>query len=237
MESKQRLPTGIPELDAIMGGYPIGRSFLISGEAGTGKTILALHFTLEAVKMGKKVVFLATEETPEDLKRQASGFGWDLEPAEKEGLLEIRRVLDSRVAEAKYEYAGHSSAQELGKLINLVPPGTDNLVIDNMGVYALGMDIKKFREQIDFFTYELGSRGITTLMICDNAIGEAHRDVATYSVFGAIWLSKRNNPYTDVRERVMEIVKVRDHSVPIDYIMFDIADDGIQIQSRGERTS
>ena len=40
----ERISTGVDELDALIQGYPKGKTFLISGEAGAGKTILALHF-------------------------------------------------------------------------------------------------------------------------------------------------------------------------------------------------
>jgi len=53
----ERLSTGIDELDALIQGYPKGKSFLISGDAGTGKTILALHFLNACCKEGLKSIY------------------------------------------------------------------------------------------------------------------------------------------------------------------------------------
>jgi KaiC/GvpD/RAD55 family RecA-like ATPase len=44
MKNMERISTGVDGLDALVQGYPKGKTFLISGEAGAGKTILALHF-------------------------------------------------------------------------------------------------------------------------------------------------------------------------------------------------
>jgi KaiC/GvpD/RAD55 family RecA-like ATPase len=54
-------------------------------------------------------------------------------------------------------------------------------------------------------------------------------EVALYSVDGAIRLMKRNNPYTDSRERALEVVKMRRTPTPVDYVTFEIGEEGIEI--------
>jgi len=51
----ERISTGVDGLDALIQGYPKGKTFLVSGEAGAGKTILALHFFLNACKTKKRL--------------------------------------------------------------------------------------------------------------------------------------------------------------------------------------
>jgi len=55
------------------------------------------------------------------------------------------------------------------------------------------------------------------------------KEVALYSVHGAIRLMKRDNPYTDSRERAMEIVKMRSTAAPIEYMVYEIGKSGINI--------
>ena len=76
-----RLSTGISKLDKkLQGGYPAGESILITGEPGTGKTILGIQFLHQACVEGKKCMMIATEETPEKILLHAKMLGFDLEP-------------------------------------------------------------------------------------------------------------------------------------------------------------
>lgn len=85
----ERVKTGIPGLDEIMhGGIPAGQSVLLSGTAGTGKTILASQFLyVGAKKYKEKGVYLSFEEPSESIKKNALNFGWDLTPLEKDEMM------------------------------------------------------------------------------------------------------------------------------------------------------
>ena len=76
-----KLPTGIVGFDQIAnGGIPEGRSTLLSGTAGSGKTVMALQFLLAGVRdYGENGVFVTFEEAPADLMQNVRSFGWDLE--------------------------------------------------------------------------------------------------------------------------------------------------------------
>jgi len=84
----QKLTTGIPGFDHISkGGLPVGRTTLLSGTAGSAKTVLAVQFLAEGiVKAGESGVFVTFEETPEDIRRNMLGFGWPIGKWEQEGL-------------------------------------------------------------------------------------------------------------------------------------------------------
>ena len=75
-----KAPTGIPGLDEITrGGLPAGRPTLVCGAAGSGKTLLAIEFLVRgAVEYGEPGVFMAFEETAEDLAANVRSLGFDL---------------------------------------------------------------------------------------------------------------------------------------------------------------
>ena len=75
-----RLETGIPGVDALTrGGFPLGRSTLVGGSAGTGKTIMASQFLIAGIERYEQPgVFVALEETPSDLQDNMRGLGWDI---------------------------------------------------------------------------------------------------------------------------------------------------------------
>ncbi len=87
--SSERITSGIPELDQMLGnqGYFRGSSILVSGTAGTGKTSLATHFAQAACKRGEKVLFVSLEESHMQIIRNMRSIGIDLEPWVKKELL------------------------------------------------------------------------------------------------------------------------------------------------------
>src|SRR5688572_9790557 len=89
--SNERVSSGVPRLDTMLGGkgYYRGSSILVSGTAGTGKTSLSAHFAHETCKRGERCLYLAFEESPQQLLRNMRSIGLELEPYLKKGLLRI----------------------------------------------------------------------------------------------------------------------------------------------------
>ncbi len=92
-ESEQppaRCKTHITKLDEILGpGIPLGSSLLVSGVAGTGKTVFGLEFLYRGAKADEKGILFSFEETDERLRAAALGLGWDLEHEIARGMIEI----------------------------------------------------------------------------------------------------------------------------------------------------
>ena len=73
---KKRLSTGIAGLDPLIeGGLPEGKSYLITGESGTGKSILCMQFILKGLLDGEKAVYVAVDEKPADILEEAASLG------------------------------------------------------------------------------------------------------------------------------------------------------------------
>jgi circadian clock protein KaiC len=88
--SQTRCKTHITRLDELLGpGIPWGSSLLISGVAGTGKTVLSLEFIYRGAKAGEKGILFSFEETEERLRAAAQGLGWDLDREIDRGMVEI----------------------------------------------------------------------------------------------------------------------------------------------------
>ena len=79
LEDAPRLSTGIPGLDRMLGGGLLsGRPYLITGGNGSGKTLLALSFLREGLRLGEEVLLVATDEPPSEIVENVRAFGWDL---------------------------------------------------------------------------------------------------------------------------------------------------------------
>jgi circadian clock protein KaiC len=86
----ERVTSGIPELDEMCGGGFFRDSIiLLSGATGTGKTLTATQFLAAGAGKGEKCLFLAFEESREQLFRNAHGWGMDFENLERQGFLKV----------------------------------------------------------------------------------------------------------------------------------------------------
>jgi circadian clock protein KaiC len=85
-----KLATDIRGLDCILeGGLPQGRTTIVNGGPGTGKTVLAMEFLYRGAMTGEPGVFLSFEERVEDLRANAAAMGMDLAALEKTGRLKV----------------------------------------------------------------------------------------------------------------------------------------------------
>jgi circadian clock protein KaiC len=101
----------VPGLDVITnGGIPEGRSTLLVGKSGTGKTILALQAAAHLARTGTKVILLAVEESPADLITTADALGFEFTELIEEGTLRVSdatRPMDGpMVVSGEYDISG-----------------------------------------------------------------------------------------------------------------------------------
>lgn len=88
-----RIKSGIPGLDAMMGGgMNQGDASLILGPSGVGKTIFGLRWIAEALEHGEHCLYVTFQDTADQLVSIAADFGWDLGSARESGQLVISQV-------------------------------------------------------------------------------------------------------------------------------------------------
>jgi len=87
--SSERISTGIPRLDAMLGGQGFfrGSSILLTGTPGTGKTSTAAFFAQAAARRGERALYFAFEESPSQIMRNMQSIGLRLEPWIQRGWL------------------------------------------------------------------------------------------------------------------------------------------------------
>jgi circadian clock protein KaiC len=95
--SSERIATGIPRLDSMLGGLGFfrGSSILLTGTPGTGKTIIASNFAQAAARRGERVLFFSFEESPNQIIRNMHSIGLRLAPLVKGGLLRFHSARPS----------------------------------------------------------------------------------------------------------------------------------------------
>ena len=78
--SDQRISTGIAGLDLLLhGGFVKGRTYLLTGDTCTGKTIACLQLLQQALSQGEKAVYVTVDERPSEITDSALSFSWNLQ--------------------------------------------------------------------------------------------------------------------------------------------------------------
>ena len=229
----ERLQTGVSELDQILGGFPVGKTVLVTGDPGTGKTIFGLQFANTSCIQGLKAVYISTEESAADLRLQGKSFGWDLESFEKTGTLRFVELSEYRAKEIETALSISIDAVKgnFAELLEHLPEDTQVLILDSLGSHTANLSAHEFRDRFDLLVHNLAHMGITVIVILDSVTSKEFNDIALFSAYGAIQLLKRENPYTGRRERVMDIVKMRNTKTPIQLLAYEISSKGIVVTS------
>lgn len=100
--------------DMLGGGVYESTTTLISGGTGSGKTLLALSFLVDAARRGIPGLHVSFEESPRQIKRNAREFGWEIEDLMRRRLLEFLHVSPSELDVDRHAFVIKERADALG---------------------------------------------------------------------------------------------------------------------------
>jgi circadian clock protein KaiC len=228
---QRRLSTGVPELDAMMGGgIPEGDSVLVAGSSGTGKSILATQFIAEGLRQGEPGIVAVFEERPHEYVRRAAGLGMDLETPQKLARLEILylRPMDLSVDETLHEI-----------LDAVQRTGAKRLAIDSLAGFEMALAPgfrADFRESLYRMIAALTGTGVTILSTIEMQETFTEFPVTPFAIsFLTDDIVRMRYVSLDGQLRkVMSVIKMRggDHSK--DIREYEITSRGLEIGGRFE---
>ncbi|MDG6219954.1 MAG: ATPase domain-containing protein [Candidatus Thermoplasmatota archaeon] len=168
----KRLSSGITGLDKLIGGgFPENTASLISGPAGSGKTIFCLHFLLEGAKQGERGLYISLEESREELERAMEGFTLDLKKMKEQGMIrfidlgEMRRDLD--LERRKKMVAFNTLSSTLSRMIEETK--ATRLVVDSLSAAGLPYrSSEELREDLFCFVRDLKDQKVSSLLISES---------------------------------------------------------------------
>lgn len=164
-----RVPTGIPGVDHILkGGLFAGRSYMLAGCAGTGKTIFSLQWLLEGLKHGGSCLFVTLTEPGADLGDNVESFGWKLDGIAIEDL--TPQDTDPSTVADEYQIFPPSEVEQQsywGKLYAAVQKHRpDRLVVDSLTqLRYVATDEFQFRKNVLQLVTFLRRMGCTSLLL------------------------------------------------------------------------
>ncbi len=126
-------PTGISGMDEITGGgLPKGRPTLVVGSAGSGKTLVGMEFLVRgATEFHEPGVFVAFEETPNELMQNVKSLGFDLKSLVSRKLISLDHIhVERSEIQETGEYELEGLFVPLGYAIDSI--GAKRIVIDTL---------------------------------------------------------------------------------------------------------
>jgi circadian clock protein KaiC len=225
-----KTPTGISGLDEVTGGgLPRGRSTLVCGPAGCGKTLLAMEFLVRGVRQfGEPGVFVAFEESAEDLVANFASLGFDLSRAEAEGHLLIDHI---SVARAEMDETGEWDLDglflRLGAAIDTV--GAKRIVIDTIEtLFGAFANTAILRSELHRLFAWLKERGVTAVITGERGDGILSRHgIEEYVSDCVIVLDHRVTEQTSTRR--LRILKYRGSLHGTNEYPFLIGESGVSV--------
>jgi circadian clock protein KaiC len=210
MEDLPKTLTGIDGLDDVTGGgLPRGRPTLVCGPAGCGKTLLAMEFLVRGiVRFNEPGVFVAFEESADDLIANVASLGFDLAQFEADGKLVIDHV---NVAGAESAETGDWDLEglflRLGAAIDAV--GAKRIVIDTIEtLFGAFSNTAILRSELGRLFGWLKERGVTAMITGERGDGTLTRHgIEEYVSDCVIVLDHRVSEQTSTRR--LRILKYR----------------------------
>lgn len=229
---RERLSTGIPALDEMMnGGIPRGTTTLLSGPAGSGKTIISLCFAHAGLINNESTIFITFEENPQQIISGAIGMKLNIQQYVRSGQLLII----------------HKSPMELDidELIHYIQNLVSNnqvtrLVIDSISSFELGIQDKiKYTNYIwaisDFFKAQGVTLFLTHELFNPSRISELSKHGISYIADNLVQLIHRESHY-EIR-RFLRVVKMRGSAHVTGLQEFSINENGLSLGPLSTTTS
>src|SRR5580765_4845116 len=230
LEPLQKTPTGIRGFDEITGGgFPKGRTTIVCGGPGCGKTMLGIEFLVRgALEFDEPGVLMAFEETPEDIAKNVASLGFDIqELADKKKLfLDYISVDPAEIAETG-DYDLEGLFIRLQDAVDTV--GAKRVMFDTVEALFTGFSNPSIlRAEFRRLFRWLKDRELTAIVTAERGDGTLTRQgLEEYVSDCVILLDHRIKD--QISERRMRVVKYRGTKHGADEYPFLINEQGISI--------
>jgi circadian clock protein KaiC len=221
--SSDRVTTGIPALDEMLGGKGFfrGGSTLVSGTAGTGKTSIASYFANETCNRGEKCIYFAMEESPNQIMRNMRSIGVELKKHVDSGLLLFNASRPNMYGLEMHLVAIHKLIKKFKPQVIIMDPITNFINIGSVS------EVKNMLVRlIDFLQEEQISVMFTALSL--NTIVNEQTDEGVSSLVDS-WLLVRDIEYNGERNRGLYVMKARGMKHSNQVREFVISDEGLNL--------
>lgn len=226
-----RATTGIAGLDDVLcGGFVRGRAHIVEGDAGTGKTTLALQFLLAGIAQGESGLYVTLSESADELHAAAASHGWDL------GGLAIDELIGEAALDPSAEQSVlRPSELELGETVRavmrqVVERRPARVVFDSLSdMRLLAQDPLRYRRQMLALKQFLVAQGCTALLLDDQSVGSG---VQLHSLANSVIALEQVGQEFGTERRRLRVAKVRGSTFRSGWHDYVILTGGIRVFPR-----
>jgi KaiC/GvpD/RAD55 family RecA-like ATPase len=180
MTDIERVPTGIPGLDEIIeGGLPKGRTVLVTGTAGSGKTTLGIQFLYTgATRYGENGLFATLQEESFDIVKDMARYGWDLEKLSQQQKLAL--------VESGVPFEVSEESMDIDTMLDIIHKhatkvDAKRIVFDSLAQLGLPYaDLVSLRRDVMRLGSMLRELGCTTMLLTEMVEGD--QKISRYGV-------------------------------------------------------
>ncbi|MBV9619895.1 MAG: AAA family ATPase [Gammaproteobacteria bacterium] len=154
---REPVPSGIEELDAVLGGgLDRGTTTLVLGQAGTGKSTLALQYASQLARRGEKSCIFAFDETRDTILGRATKLGLDFEEHVNRRLVTLQQLEPAEVSPGEFA----------SRVAEAVASGCRLVVIDTLNGYLNAMPGERYlNNQLHELSAYLNQQGALTMFV------------------------------------------------------------------------
>ena len=221
--SSEQTSTGIPALDDMLDGKGFfrGSSILISGTAGTGKTSLAAVFANETCKRNERCLYIAFEESPQQILRNMKSIGVDLQQHINKGLLQMYASRPTLYGLEMHLVSIYKKIRKFKPQVVILDPITNLVTVGSVS------EVKSMLIRlIDFLQTEQVTVVFTALTL--NTVVNEQTDEGVSSLVDA-WILVRDIELNGERNRGLYIMKSRGMKHSSQVREFIITHDGLDL--------
>ncbi len=222
---KDRLSSGVPDLDTMLAGRGFfrGSSILVSGTAGTGKSSLAAHFAKAACERGEKCVYFAFEESSAQIIRNMESIGLSLQPCVDKGLLHFATTRPTSLGLEAHLASIHSLVESMNPALVIVDPMSS--LVDVSSVVGVRSMLTRL---IDFFKQRHITAMFTDLSAAGRSWSLEHTESGVSSLMD-VWILLRDMEEQGRRRYGIFVLKARGMAHSHEIRDFRLTDNGIRI--------
>lgn len=207
-----KVVTGISGFDTFSeGGLPKGRTSLVAGTAGSGKTIFATQFLAEGIERGENGVFVTFEEPPKMLRKNVRGFGWNIPQweTEQKWIFVDASPQDASLPVVSGEYDLDPLLSRIRYAINKV--NAKRVAMDSLGaIFSYVPDVAQVRAALFKLAQVLRDMEITAVLTSERT--SDYGEISRYGIEEFVAdnvIIMRNALLEEKRRRTIEILKYR----------------------------
>ena len=204
IDMEDTCPTGIPGLDKIVGGgLPRGRTILLRGEFGTGKTILATQFICNGIlRYGEPGIIVLLEQNFAHYKKDLRPFKFDIDALQQSGKLVIIDASMSKMStsgklaladDVRHLPSPQEKFMTTKEVVDYLLAtaeqiGAKRIVVDNIpALDNLLRRTRSTRDEVIYMNYSLQAQDLTSVLISDT-LKDRSDDIENYVTDGVIVL-------------------------------------------------